>query len=167
MPAYAYSAADSGIGSEKHDPLPEGDYEVAVEKIGLKTLQSGKTKISIWLRVRGDVEQEGKGRVIFDDVWKEKDHPEYYNRKRINNLLGTQDIKDGTVFDTIQDVMLALQGAHMIAHVVQEFDDFRGETINRVKWYRSSKAKPQTLGAAPSAPASSGTADIDEEDLPF
>lgn len=165
MPAYAYSAAESG--ETKFEPLPEGDYEVTAEKVELRTLKSGKIKVSLQLRVRSDVEQEGKGRVIFDDVWKEKDNPEYFNRKRINMLLGTQDVKDGTVFDTIQDVMLALQGAHMVAHVTQEFDDFRGETINRVKWYRSSNVKPQTLGAAPAAPATSGVADIDEEDLPF
>ena len=167
MPAYAYSAAESGIENEKRDPLPEGDYEVTAEKVELKRLQSGKTKISLWLRVRSDVEQEGKGRVIFDDIWKEKDHPEYYNRKRINNLLGTQEIKDGTVFETVQDVMATIQGGHMIAHVAQEFNDFRGETVNRVKWYRSSKVKAQSL--ASSAPVTSGTAGIEmsDDELPF
>ena len=168
MPAYAYNAAESG--ETKFEPLPEGDYEVSVEKIELRTLRtSGKVKVALQLRVRSDVEQEGKGRVIFDDVWKEKDHPEYFNRKRINMLLGTQDVKDGTVFDTIQDVMNALQGARMIAHVALEFDDFRGETINRVKWYRSSKTKPQTLGTASSAPVTSGTASIEmsDDELPF
>ena len=162
MPAYAYSAAESG--NEKHDPLPEGDYEVTAEKAELRTLQSGKIKISLWLRVRSDVEQEGKGRVIFDDIWREKDHPEFFNRKRLNAILGALGTKDGTVFDTIQDVLLAIQGGHMIAHVVQEFDDHRGETVNRVKFYHKSKTKPQSL-----APATSGTAGIElsDDELPF
>lgn len=162
MPAYAYSAAESG--ADKHEPLPEGDYEVAVEKAELRTLQSGKIKISLWLRVRSDVEQEGKGRVVFDDIWKEKEHPEFFNRKRLNAILGALETKDGTVFDTIQDVLSAIQGGHVIAHVVQEFDDRRGETINRVKFYNKSKAKPQSL-----APATSGTADIElsDDELPF
>jgi hypothetical protein len=163
MPAYAYSAAESG--ADKHDPLPEGDYEVAVEKAELKTLQSsGKIKISLWLRIRSDVEQEGKGRVVFDDIWKEKEHPEFFNRKRLNAILGALDTKDGTVFDTIQDLLSAIRGGHLIAHVVQEFDQFHGETINRVKFYNKSKVKPQSL-----APAASGTAGIElsDDELPF
>ncbi len=164
MPAYAYSAAESG--NEKHDPLPEGDYEVAVEKAELKTLKSGKIKISLWLRVRSDIEQEGKGRVVFDDIWKEKEHPEFFNRKRLNAILGAVGTKDGTVFDTIQDVLSAIQGTHLIAHVVQEYDEYHDETINRVKFYDKSKTKPQSLA---SAPATSGTADteLSDDELPF
>lgn len=163
--AYTFTKAESDL------PLiADGDYEAIIEKMEIKTLPtSGKEKIAITFRIRSDVEQEAKKRIVYDDIWKEKDNPQYFNRKRLNQLMGTQDIKDGTVFDTIKDVMNALQGGAIIIHVGHEMDTFRGKEINRVKWYSSSRFKPQSIGAKPAdaSPASEPSPEVEDEDLPF
>ncbi len=163
--AYTFTKAEADL------PLiADGDYEAIIEKMEIKTLPtSGKEKIAITFRIRSDVEQESKKRIVYDDIWKEKDNPQYFNRKRLNQLMGTQDIKDGTVFNTIKDVMDALQGGAIIIHVGHETDTFRSKEINRVKWYSSSRFKPQSIGAKPAdaSPASEPSPEIEDEDLPF
>ena len=61
-----------------HDLVAEGDYEVYIEEIEKKTLPSGKEKLSVRYRIRADVEQEYKNRVLFEDIWAEKQNPEFF-----------------------------------------------------------------------------------------
>lgn len=157
---YTYNQSEA-IGGEL---LPAGDYEVTIERIERKTLPtSGKEKLSIMYRVRGDVEQPCKSRVVFEDIWAEREHPEFFNRKRLNQLMGTQKIEDGHVFENIAGVIDFLNGANLQIHVAVEFDDYTGKDRNQVKWYRSSKANPQELGANPAAQA----LEVEDKDLPF
>ena len=146
--------------------VPAGDYEATIEKIEKKTLPtSGKEKLSIQYRIRTDVEQPCKNRTVFEDIWAEREHPEFFNRKRLNQLMGTQKIEDGHVFDGVKDVIDFLTGANLIIHVVVEFDDYNQKDRNQVKWYKSSKANPQELGANPTA--EKVVEDIEDKDLPF
>lgn len=159
---YTYNQSEA-LGGEL---LPAGDYEATIERIERKTIPtSGKEKISIMYRVRGDVEQPCKNRVVFEDIWAEREHPEFFNRKRLNQLMGTQKIEDGHVFEGITEVIEFLNGANLQIHVAVEFDDYTGKDRNQVKWYRSSKANPQELGAAP-VPATPAI-DVEDKDLPF
>lgn len=146
----------------KQDLIAEGDYEVIVDKIERKTLPSGKEKIGINFRIRSDVEGQKYGnRIVFEDIWQEKDHPEFFNRRRINQILGTQGIKEGTVFEDINDVIKVLEGSFLQIHIVAVFDDYRGTDVNKVSYYKSSNFKPQSMGGADTTIA------LTEDELPF
>jgi hypothetical protein len=138
--------------------IKEGEYEVILEKAEIKKLLSGKEKIGIQFRIRTDVEQEGKNRIIFEDIWKEKDNPQFFNRRRLNLLLATQKIENGKTFDTIAELLKFLTGSMLVVKVAVEHDEYRNEEVNKIVYYRSSKAKPQEVAKPKIAK---------DEDLPF
>lgn len=143
---YKYDASDS------NGLVKENDYEVTIERMEVRTIPSGKMKLTLMYRIRDDVEQSFKNKCLFEDIWTEKDNPEVFNRKRINQLLGTQDVKDGQEFADINEVINFLLGANLIIHVTIEFDTFHEEDVNNVAYYKSSKHKPQTIGSVEETP---------------
>lgn len=153
--SYIYDASDS------NGLVKAGDYEATIERIEKKTLPSGKEKLSIMYRIRSDVEQPYKNKCLFEDIWSERDNPNMFNRKRINQLLGTQNPEDGQVFETINDVIDFLTGCNLIIHVAVELDTYHGEDVNTISFYRSSKIKPQTLNE------SKAEETIKDDDIPF
>ena len=138
MSGYTYEKETVGL-------MKEGDYEVVVERIEKKTLTSGREKLSIMYRVRSDVEQTFKNKCLFEDIWQEKENPQFFNRKRINQLLGTQEIEDGTTFSSIEDIIDFVSGTYLRVHVGVVFNDYTGEDVNTVSYYKPSKHKPQKL----------------------
>lgn len=147
--SYVYETND-------YELLKEGEYEVVIEKIEKRTTPSGKEKLSITYRVRDDIEQQYKNRVLFEDIWKETANPEYYNRRRLNQLIGTQGVEKGTDLGGIEDVINLLVGAKLIAVVGVSFDEYQNKDINRIKFYKSTNFKDKVI-----AP------EITENDLPF
>ena len=149
-----------------------GDYEARLENIERKTLPSGAEKLSLMWRVRDDIEGQSYGnKVLFEDIWKEKQSPEHFNRKRINQLLGTQNVKEGTVFNNINDIITFMVGRNAIIHVDEVFDDYRGEDVNKISYYKTSNNQPKKLGdIAPATPSSRFADDdkvVNDEDLPW
>jgi hypothetical protein len=110
------------------------------------------------------VDQAFKGRIVFEDIWKERE-TQFFNRKRLNQLLGTQNMTDGKVFESINEVLTALVGANLVIKVNKEFDDYRQEEINRVYFYETTKQKPQKLGETKNKNLEK--IEIKDEDLPF
>ena len=158
MSEYTYNAENnSGL-------IKEGDYEATIERIERKVLPSGKEKLSVMYRIRTDVEQSYKNKCVFEDIWAEKENPKVFNRKRINQLLGTQKIEDGTEFDTINDVIQFLLYSNLILHITIEMDTYRGEDVNVVQFYKSSKVNPQQLEEKPKG---GNLPVVDDDDLPF
>ena len=157
MGEYTYNANENGSGLIK-----EGDYEVSIERIERKTLPSGKEKLSVMYRIRTDVEQQYKNKCVFEDIWAERENPKVFNRKRINQLLGTQKIEDGTTFETINDVINFLLYNNLIIHITVETDTYRGEDVNMIQYYKSSKEIPQSVPMK-----QSGNLPVVEDDLPF
>lgn len=144
--SYGYSKADADNNSR--DPIAEGDYEVVLEKAEIKVIESsGATKLAIQFRVRDDVEQNFKNRCVFEDIWAEREHPEFINRRRLNQLMKALDFKDGTEFRNIDDLISNLVGNYLSIRVTKETDDFYGDArvINRIKWYDLTKHPAQTL----------------------
>ena len=162
MANYTYEATASNT------LIPEGDYEVSIERIQKRKTPNGKEKLSLMFRIREDVEQIGKNRVLFEDIWAEKDNPGVYNRKRINQLLGTQkDVVDGQVFETIDDIIEFIEGAQLIVHINIELDTYRGEDVNNVAYYKSSKTTPRTVATTSPAATEVISAVTGSDDLPF
>lgn len=118
----------------------EGDYEVFVEKMELRVLPSGTEKLFVQYRIREDVEQKYKNSCLFEDIWHEKENPILFNRKKINRILGTQpDVKEGMVFNNINDICNFMLGKYLQVHVVKQYDDYKGEEVNSIAYYRTSK----------------------------
>ena len=162
---YIYSEKEAQ--ADESAPVKDGEYEACVEKIGEKTTPNGKRSISLWLRIRDDVEQEERGRVVFDDIWREKDSPEYYNRKRVCALLGTQRPKEGTVFADASEVMAFMQGAFLRIKVRTSEEEYNGKRAmrTRVVAYMPPKSPAQRLSEP--VDGGLGSIDINDEDLPF
>ena len=159
--------ADSYTYKNESSLMPTGDYEVRLEEMGIAFLPSGKRKLAIRFRVRDDIEGQGYGnKCLFEDIWPEKENPNMFNRKRINQLLGTQDVKDGQVFNDIYAIMDFMKSNNcLIAHVITTFDEYKGEDVNKITYYKSSKNKPQVLGAKMAAPTPKEP--DDDEAFPF
>lgn len=138
----------------------EGVYECFIEKLEQGETNNGIKRINITFRIRSDVEQEYKGGTIFDTIWREKENPEFYDKKKINRLLGTQNVKEGTTFASIEEVIKCLNGAKLQVNLGVRFSEYSGKDENYVKYYGSSKVVEQTF-------ANNDTIEITEEDLPF
>lgn len=145
--------------------LEEGEYEVVIERIEEKVSKNGKKNISIMFRVRDDIEQPYGNRVLFESIWKEKDS-EFYNRKRLNQLLGTQHFEDGKTFKDIEDVLANLRNTYLIAVVKIVHSDYSQEDENVISYYKSSNHLPKALSSEPTK-KNLETIEIADEDLPF
>jgi hypothetical protein len=137
--------------------IDEGKYEVFIKEALIKTTINGKEKIAIQFKIRDDVEQKFQNRIVFEDIWKERD-TEFFNRRRLNQLLGTQQLEDGQTFDSIQDLLEVLKGANLVIKVNKEMDDYKNEEVNTVYFYESSKHQPKAVAAVQ---------EVKDEDLPF
>ena len=157
MAEYTYAKQNSGL-------IKDGDYEAIIERMERVTISSGKEKLSLMFRIRDIEGQEYGNRVVFEDIWKEKASPEHFNRKRINQLLGTQEIEDGTVFESINDIIDCLLGSCLIINVGTDFDEYYGEDKNKVRFYKSSQRKPKKVGEPKQKEKD---IDIIEDELPF
>lgn len=139
----------------------DGEYEVVVEKMEVKMLSTGTEKLAIQFRIREDVEQKYQNSCVFEDIWHDKDNPKLFNKRRINMLLGTQEVKEDTVFRNTDAIIEFMLGKKLIIRLAKEFDDYRGEEVNRIKFYRKTKNEGQKI-------ASQDTSFIPtEDDLPF
>ena len=154
--AYTYEKTSSLVKT--------GDYEARLEVMEVKTLPSGTEKLSLMWRIRDDIEGQSYGnKVLFEDIWREKESPEHFNRKRINQLLGTQkDIKEGEVFDNINKIIAYMVGRNAVIHVDNVFDDYRGEDVNKVSYYKSSNQLPKKLNTKTNEDFV-----VNDDDLPF
>lgn len=152
-----------------NDLKEEGDYEVRVEKMEIRVLPSGTEKLFLQYRIRDDVEQKYKNACLFEDIWHEKENPNLFNRKRINKLLGTQEIKEGTVFESINKICDFMLGKYLMVHLVKQFDDYKGEEINSIAYYKKTNSAPKRLGSEENkpTPAPSKPVEINDDDLPF
>ena len=127
------------------DALEDGDYEVTLEKVERKIAGTGKKYLNLSLRIRRDVDQPGKGRVLFTKIW-ENEGDAVYNHAKINHIIVTQKNTGEhyrTDFRTFDDVLQYLHGLNFIVTVEKFFNEFLdpARDDNRVKdWsYRPSE----------------------------
>lgn len=123
--------------------IEKGEYELQITQMTINVSTSGKEYLAIRFKIRDDVEQKFKNRIIFENIWHEKDNPEYFNRKRIGSLLGTQ--ADDISAESIEEVMEIMEGAYLIGVVDIVHNDYVGADENRIKYFKKSKVGEQTL----------------------
>ncbi len=155
--SYTFEKEESSYGL-----LKEGKYECLIDRIEIKTFDSGKQCINITYKVRDDVEQEHQNRLIFESIWKEKDNPDFFNRKRINKILGTQKVEPGATFNDINDILNLLKGSLLMCNVKARLNEYTGQDENYVSYYESTKYPFATLGSN-----SDDNIEIIDDDLPF
>lgn len=149
---------EKSVSFDTNNLINEGEYEVQLERMLEGETPSGKRKLDLMFRFR-DVEGQGYvNRVLFDTIWKERE-TEYYNRRRINMLLGTQHYEDGKTFKNIQEIIDEMLGSYLRIKVVVAYDDYRKEDVNKIQYYMSSQNQPKKL--------ESKKVEVSEDDLPF
>lgn len=123
-----------------------GDYEVVVKLEKKQTKDNSKEFINCTFFVRDDIEQKFKGARVFDKIWKDTTNRDWFDLKKLGNMLVTQKGKEGykTKFETCDECILYLNETTMIVTVEKKFDDYAEKEINTIKYlsYRPSKAGP-------------------------
>lgn len=139
--AYKYDSSDA------HSLVKVGEYEALIESLEVRTTPNGKNKLTIMFRIRTDVDQAYRNKVMYKDIWEDKEEPDKFNVKQINKLLGTQpDIKNGQEFENINKIIDFLTGKALIIHIAIEFDNYRGEDVNTIDYFKKSKVgAPESL----------------------
>lgn len=149
--------------------IPAGIYEVQIEKMEFKeTPTTHRKKISVAFRIRSDIEANGeaKNRLMFDDIWSDKDNDTEYDNRKINILLNTQpNVTEGTEFQTINDVIAMLLGAYLKIKITQKHDTYSDKDVNKIGYYYASEQAPKSLGSKPTQ--NTQVIEIDDDDVPF
>lgn len=158
---YDFSKSNSKY-ERQNDLPPDGDYEVVVEKAEVRKPQSegGQQRISLQLRVRDDVEQPFQNRVIFDNIWPDRENPEEWDGRKIYELIHTgQNVRaDGTSddpnvqtkFDDGEELIQYLNGLHYRVNVRHYVRKSTGDDAIWIH-YRPSQANGKTLNPKTSA----------------
>ena len=144
--------------------LSDGEYECVIDDIKEKTYgMENKTCLSIQFRVRSDVEQVGKNRIVFETLYKSKETNDY-NGKRIGNLLNACGLPVGESKDTIKEVCDFCKGAYLIVGIGTRMNEYLGKNENYVKFYGKTKngSKASTLSTEPKQEE-----EISDDMLPF
>lgn len=130
-------------------PLAEtGDYEVVL-KITKKsrTNKEGVTRdyLNLDFFIRDDVNQPCQGVHVFDKAWREATNAQWYDLKKLGNILITQKGRPDyrTNFEESDEFVQYINGAHLRVGVVKKIDDYSGKEINEIR-YRS--YKPSNFG---------------------
>lgn len=163
----------SGYKPEQYDLIPDGSYECIVDKAEIKTgKSSGKTYISVELTIRNDVEQQGKGRKVFDVIAHDKESPNDFDHTKVAQIVATQIHEPGytTKFGSWDEFVQFINKVRVLVKVGHR--DAEGEfpaknTVAR-GGYLESKVPLKTV---PPSDKPSGEnldkIDIDDKDLPF
>lgn len=181
-----YSDVDT---STDYSPLPTGEYECIIARVGEKATPNGKESMQIGLVVRNDLkqvpalaEQNGKyaDRWVFVDEWKRDINGRYiYKMDNFMYYLNAIGILEGTDIKDMEHLFSLLKGKPVRVYVKQEENTYMGETktVNRVApWGFKQTDYPNVNHAfkdkdskqEESNPFSnSAPADISDDDMPF
>lgn len=140
---------------DTYDLIPAGDYEVVLESCEKRQYGVNKDKnaLSCRFRIREDVEQEAKKRVVFDNIWEDKVNPLWYDLNKLGKIIRTQP-NGKRDFTNVDECIQYINGLNMIVTIDKKFDDYRNQEINEIR-YLSYK------------PSIAGSSDDEIDDLPF
>lgn len=182
----AYDLTD--YKDESYGLLDKGDYEVVLDKIEIKQSSNGNEYANLQYKVRNDVDQSFKNRVLFDTLFKEKDKEGritgFYNRARITKILKAIFPENTPLnFQSAEDIFETMVGHKLIVNVNQRHDDYFGEDRNYIAYFKPTKHGDKTLdtsavaevknespkqtGSEKESPFESTKYIISEDDLPF
>lgn len=132
--AYVYDQKKA----QDYNCIPKGEYEVYIEKMRLQETPNNKKKVAIQFRIRSDVDQAFQNRVLFEDLWQEKDSG-LYNTNRLNKILNTQPIEDGKTFENIEEIITFLEDKPLMIGVYISFDEYLQEDVNKISYFKAAE----------------------------
>lgn len=164
--------------NKNYEPVPEGNYECTIEKVGRDATKNGKEFLAVNLRIRKDLDKKlpqtnGKyhNRIVFGQFWKSEKNPNAY-QDVLNALMECVDIPEGKTFESWSDIDDALAGKPVMVHITIEEDEYKGKKTkrNRIAPWAFSKTrapfhKPQ--GDPFNGNEGADADDISDDDLPF
>ena len=155
--------------------IEEGEYELELKMEWAKT-QAGDPYINCLFRIREDVNQEYKGRTIYDGIYRTKKTGEF-NYAKIKGIIDTQP-NPTYQFEDYDEVILTLNNTLLRAKVtVEEADESRAgsKTKNVIEYlsykptkYPTKKDTAKTVNNIKPTPKVEEEFDeLDDESLPF
>lgn len=156
--------------NESYGVMPKGKYEAFVEKIEIKVAKTGTEYLNVYFRLRSDVEQPYKNKVLFEKIFKEKE-TDIFNRKRITSLLKASNPNFRLQYDTLEDILEEITGSKLIINVGVKEDEYMGEEVNFITFFEPTKQGDKTLEeATPATPTGQDKKEeeqLEVDDLPF
>ena len=120
---------------KEYDLLPEGGYEVYVDRVDVGDTVGEIEKGSIMFRVRDDVEGEHTNRTVFTNIttadnmgWK------------LSNIARAAGIKAGTDFKNLTEYLTAIKGKAL--KVMVGHREYNGKTYTDVKAFYPTRLAP-------------------------
>lgn len=164
----------------QYDLLEEAkDEEAILETAEIKELPtSGKRVINLKFKIRDDIEQPNKGRVIFDTIWPDKKNPNDFDSRKINALLLVKGEDGKYDFEDYDELVQYINGFLLRISIEKKpADEYHEEPYNQVKYcsYKPTQAGMKSIpsGNSMATPTKASndtvTLDVDDDDenLPF
>lgn len=172
--------------------VPEGEYEVFVERAEERPTNNGTLSLSIRLKIRDDIPQPCQNRLLFLNIYKKKQpnnddlQVDSYNYMHLYHLLDVTGVFDsGKEFDSMADICRILVGREL--RVTVHYEIWNGTTREKIDQLKGvNESDPDvncsTVGqnlnpaydmpfAPPDVSASNSIEDFEEiisnEDVPF
>ena len=122
----------------EYEVLPEGTYEVYVDAYDMPEQMGDYERSSILLKIRDDIEQDSKNRVIYVNL---NTNPNI--AWKLSKIAVAAGVPAGTDFDTFIDYLGALRGASM--KVVVKHREYNGKIYPDVKQFYPTSEVPFSL----------------------
>lgn len=160
--------------------IPDGEYEVFINRVAENVTQNGAEYVEVDLIVRNDVSQPNRNSHIFHKIWRSKESNEY-NPKSFNIIGKAAQIPNGRAYRTMEELFADFAGSPVRVKIKNETSEYNGKTyenVNVKQWMttkidgpirhvRKEKAQPQQQQAANDGFFAPQQIDIRDEDLPF
>lgn len=164
-----------GFGEEfdtepKFELIEDGEYEVTIAKVEPRTsVKNGVTtkRLSLMFKIRSDVDQKYKGRVIFYTIFG-RDGDAYYDFRIVNKIIMTQLAKGEKLFlEGIDEVLQYLQNLNLRVGITSSFDTFRGEDANVVVEDSFKPSEHKGSGDGVAVRENTESIEVPDSDLPW
>lgn len=145
------------------EPIDGGEYEVTLYAEPKLFGQQMTPGLSCRFAIRKDVQQPFAGRSVFETLWLDKDGSGWYDTRKLNAILLTQD-NPQLSFMGVDECVQYINGLNMRITVEKKYDDYSGKEKNNVKFLSYAKSK---VVAEPVAESTAEAPQIADSDLPF
>lgn len=145
---------------EQSELVADGIYE-GVIKMEMRTSLAGKNYISIQVRIRDDIEQGFKNRVIFDMITKDKNNENEFVKWKVFKILKAIDCPNNKEFGDYEEYMDFVTGKFLRIKVGNKLDNYANKNKNYIADYMITENPANTLEA------DLQEIQLPEEDIPF
>lgn len=157
-------------GPSTYELVPDGWYEAVIDKAEIKkSAKSGKNYVSVTFKIRDNVEQNCRGRLIFEVIAADQNNPAAFDKIKLGNIVNTQKgtPNEKLQFQTNDEIVQWLNGLLLRINVTHEEGQGEYGPKNRIaaRGYEKSQALPTVFGA--SQPAAAPAVNVMDDDLPF